>query len=96
MPATVSGETSTSPAGNPFDFKINATRSLYVDAGSDPPLPLGMFVFTNVNRSATVFCVKPVQNASPVRAPLPSPVSVWHREQTLSKVAFARSACGFV
>jgi hypothetical protein len=56
---------------------MSATRSLYVDAESEPALtPLGMLVFTNVSRSATVFCVKPFQNASPVSGPLPSGPSV--------------------
>jgi hypothetical protein len=78
MPTTLSGETSVVPAGNPLDFRINATRSLYVEGESDPALtPFGMFVFTNVSMSPTVFCVNALQNASPVNGRrLPSGASV--------------------
>ena len=66
-------DTSVLPAGNPLDFRISATRSLYVDAGSEPALtPFGMLVFTNVSRSPTVFCVKPFQNVSPRQRPVAS------------------------
>src|SRR3954463_6913518 len=51
-----------------------------------------MFVFTNVSRSATVFCVKPFQNASPVSGPFPSGPSVWQLAQDWLKVAVARAA----
>ena len=97
-PATLSGDTSVVPAGNPLDFRIRATRSLYVGAGSDPALtPFGMLVFTNVSKSATVFCVKPFQNASPVKGRLPpSCESVWQLEHDWLKVAVARAACASV